>query len=282
MEQAILRFFESIRCDFLDAVFLTVTFLGEETFIIAMIALFYWVIDKKTGEFMIYTVLFSSCLNGAIKDFVKRPRPFEAGIVTRVESDNFLTPTVGLENSYSFPSGHSQNSASFFAALTLRKKRLWLFFLSSACVVAVMCSRLYLGVHYPSDVLVGAVLGILVALLSAAIYRSEYKNYLYFTLAAAISILLLFSNSEDTFKAAGSLLGASIGLMIEQKFVGFTNALSLFKKTVRVALGLIILLGIKLMLGLLPNFSLNAFLSYFILIFFATGVYPFIFKALKC
>jgi len=92
---------------------------------------------------------------GDLKHLFHRSRPFvEQAVVLRVSS----TTASNLRNDGSFPSGHSVNAfmiATLFAA-GLRRKRFLLFGL--AAVVAI--SRIYLGVHYPSDVLVGSCLGL--------------------------------------------------------------------------------------------------------------------------
>lgn len=106
---------------------------------------------KRTAALTVIALAFSYLLcQELIKDWAARPRPFTTleGIVT-------LVPP---EPSYSFPSGHT--ATSFACAWVLTKlcpKRGWL---SLFLAAAIGFSRIYVGVHYPSDVLFGALFGI--------------------------------------------------------------------------------------------------------------------------
>ena len=90
-----------------------------------------------------------SC-NLLLKPLVGRPRPFAM--------DPTLVPLIPLPTDASFPSGHTASSFAAFSALLFGKSRLWIPALALACAIAF--SRLYLLVHFPTDVLAGAVLGI--------------------------------------------------------------------------------------------------------------------------
>ncbi len=100
------------------------------------------------------------CTDVLLKAIVARPRPF------------LLNPDVTLivspPGSFSFPSGHS--GSCFACAVTLcfsKKKRLWIPALSLALLTAL--SRIYLYVHYPSDVIAGVILGTLCALVTVLV-----------------------------------------------------------------------------------------------------------------
>jgi undecaprenyl-diphosphatase len=74
---------------------------------------------------------------------------------------------VGCTNSASFPSNHAVNASALATLVTLYMPRLWLPAVALALLVGY--SRVYVGVHYPLDVLVGGVLGIVVALVLSAV-----------------------------------------------------------------------------------------------------------------
>lgn len=100
-----------------------------------------------------------------IRWFYFRPRPF-------MEFD--FTPLVGHEANASFPSGHA---AFFFALATViflfNKKAGW-WFLAGACLISL--SRVFVGLHYPADILAGAVVGVFSGWLVVKIYRRVVKK----------------------------------------------------------------------------------------------------------
>jgi membrane-associated phospholipid phosphatase len=91
-------------------------------------------------------------LNYAVKLIVKRPRPVLEG----------LPPLGGAPSSLSFPSAHATSSFAVATAMTRVEPLGALAFLLA---IALSLGRPYLGMHYPSDVLAGAVLGVVLGLL---------------------------------------------------------------------------------------------------------------------
>ena len=92
--------------------------------------------------------LFNDCL---VKNLICRPRPYDT-----VEG---LTILIAAPGSWSFPSGHACSSLAAANVWWRTLKRRWLKILLLVLAVLMALSRLYVGVHYPSDVLVGALVG---------------------------------------------------------------------------------------------------------------------------
>lgn len=93
------------------------------------------------------------CTNLILKNWVSRPRPWldVAG----------LTALVTENDPNSFPSGHTTAAFAFASALRHTAPRAWMKWAALAAAVLMAFSRLYVGVHYPSDVLAGVVIGLL-------------------------------------------------------------------------------------------------------------------------
>lgn len=112
------------------------------------------------------TVILAEAISGGLKPLLRRDRPSDSG------TDPL--PLVDVPATYSFPSGHATVSFACAAILTFALPRLVVPFYALAALIAF--SRVYVGVHYPSDVVVGAVLGTLIAIalrtLAAVLRRS--------------------------------------------------------------------------------------------------------------
>lgn len=218
MEAAILRFFESIRCPFLSGFFGIFSLLGEATVVGGVAILVFWLAPKRAGEQIIMTALTSFPLNSALKALVARPRPYVAGVVA-YEKPFFAD---GLDPYASFPSGHTQSSSSLFfsAADATRKRRLLI--AAGVLSVLVMLARMYFGAHYPTDVLTGLALGILVTVLWAAVFRRFYDlRHLILLFFAAASLAIAYAlPSHDMLQAAGLISGAAIALALSPYVIG--------------------------------------------------------------
>lgn len=105
------------------------------------------------------------CTNLILKHLVTRPRPWleVAGLTALVEESD---PN-------SFPSGHTTAAFAFAAALWRTAPDKWMRWAALACAVLMGLSRLYVGVHYPSDVLVGVLVGSLAGWLASLLCRRK-------------------------------------------------------------------------------------------------------------
>lgn len=167
--QILLWIQENLR-GFMDAPMRFITMLGDHGYFwIALTILLLFFRKSRKGAItaalaMIFTLL---AVNIVLKPLVARIRPYEV-----IEG---LTILVAREGEKSFPSGHAANSLTCAWALfrTMPKK-----FGVPVLVLAILIalSRLYVGVHYPSDVICGAAIGIALAELALLIVRSVAKK----------------------------------------------------------------------------------------------------------
>lgn len=267
----IIRSIQSISSPLFDVLFELFTILGEETLVIPLLALLYWAVDKRFGEFVGFSIFTSYLFNNALKDIFKSPRPIgEEGI--RVLRESTAT-------GYSFPSGHAQGAAAFWGSLAAYLKRRSGYLLSMVIILLVALSRLYLGVHYLEDVIAGVLLGLLVVLLCRFLFERYDPMGLYGFLFLLGILGLLVSRSTDYIKALGSYTGFFLGIWLEKKHVNFSTAGTLATKGFRVLFGVLLVFGIRTGLKLVfPEELLFDYLRYFALTFFAIGLYPWIFK----
>ena len=275
MELEILRNIQSIANPFFDFLFQLITICGEQIVLISIISIIYWTLDKKFGEYIAYSVLTSVLLNNAIKDIFKMKRPIgEEGIRTLREQ---------TATGYSFPSGHTQGASSFYGAMAIYLKKRVMYIIATVMIILIGFSRLYLGVHYPKDVIVGGILGVLTSLICYKLYnRVENKMLLYVITFAIFIPALTFAHSADFIKGMGTYLGFIIGIYIEKKYVNFSTEGSTGNKIIRVLLGIVILLVLQLGLKvLLPSATIFSFIRYSLISLVGIGVYPMVFKNLK-
>lgn len=161
MDGGVLLFIqEYIRNPILNAIMIFITTLGDRGYIwiAATIALLIPKKTRKIGVISAVALLGSLLINNElVKNLVKRPRPF----VTFTD----LQIIIPTPSQYSFPSGHT--SSSFAAAAVFYRylpKKLGLPSVILAGLIGF--SRMYVGVHYPTDVLAGVVMGICLSYLA--------------------------------------------------------------------------------------------------------------------
>lgn len=155
MEIAILDFIQSnLRCGIMDSVMIFITGLGDsgKIWIACTILLLLIPKTRKAGLAMgIALALEIVCCNVILKPFVARIRPCDVNTAVQLLIERPLD--------YSFPSGHTASSFAAASALYFGRKKLWI----PAAILAGLIgfSRLYLYVHYPTDVFAGALIGIM-------------------------------------------------------------------------------------------------------------------------
>jgi membrane-associated phospholipid phosphatase len=126
------------------------TLLGEEEFFLLLMPALYWCINAVLGVRVGFILLLSANLNYVLKLAFHGPRPYWYSVQVRAFS---------TESTFGMPSGHAQNAASVWGLLAVMVRRRWVWAVALALIVTIGLSRIYLGVHFPSDVLVGWLIG---------------------------------------------------------------------------------------------------------------------------
>lgn len=156
---------ENIRCTFLDVVMPFFTRLCDdgEIWILCGIILLFFKKYRKFGVFILVGMLLGSIIgNEILKPIIARPRPCHI-----YEMLHEMLIDVPKLTSYSFPSGHTTSSVIAATVLMRANKKFGFFAVPLAFLIAF--SRMYLFVHFPTDILGGTVLGILIGFYTVTI-----------------------------------------------------------------------------------------------------------------
>jgi len=167
----------SFRTPALTSLMFTASFLGSKEFIFAVSIIVITVLlvknKRKTAATYAATLLLSIGLNNLIKFLIHRDRPD--------------LPPLEEASFYSFPSGHSMNSLVFYGLLAYftyhysknRPLGLAAYLFAAVIVILIGFSRIYLGAHYPTDVLAGFIAGVCVLSAAAVIDKTLRLNELF-------------------------------------------------------------------------------------------------------
>jgi undecaprenyl-diphosphatase len=177
MELEILHWFETLHNPILNPIMYFITTLGDKGFIWILIALAMFAVlpkrYRKVGFSIVFALILSLIMcNGVMKNLWHRVRPFNTD--PTLYSGQLYNIFASIHD-WSFPSGHT--SASFAAAIAIfmwrKKEGLW----AIALATLIALSRLYLTVHYPTDVLASLILGSLYGVISYFIVKWMIGKY---------------------------------------------------------------------------------------------------------
>ena len=200
------------------------------------VLIIYWCIDAQRGARLGIVLIISSWINMLVKSIVKMPRPFS------------FDSSLGMihETGYSFPSGHSQMTFTLFFLLAywicqkltgnkLLIKKLLIWIISSFIILLVGFSRIYLGVHFPVDVLFGFIAGGLIVGLFIAgdkkitslLETGGKRGQL--IIAALTSLVMMYAIPDDP-RLSALFLGFVGGYAFQIKEISFFALGSILEK----------------------------------------------------
>jgi membrane-associated phospholipid phosphatase len=283
----VFEFFRSIATPGLDKVVKVVTDLGSVSFYMIAIPIIYWCVNKSLGFSLGMITSISSYINVGLKFIFKIPRPYVA--YPHLDAPDYLLSTG---TGWSFPSGHAQGTSTFWAYSAWQVKRAGFTALSVIIVAVVGLTRVYATVHYPTDVLVGTALGLIIVQLYMYLEHilAQRKTRISVGTAVAASIVIpgvafaLSSISFELARESASLLGFTMGLgvgyALEKEYVKYDVRACLLIQVVKVLWGLAVLMGIRYGLkAILPEGSFWQMLRYAVMALWGTYGAPLMFKA---
>jgi membrane-associated phospholipid phosphatase len=243
---------QAIHSPMVDVFFNGVTSLGSEEFYLFLLPLLYWCIDKRLAQRLAYLFLFSAYSNAALKGLFRHPRPFEFD--PRVLKLDWVPAD---ELGYGFPSGHSQSAITAWGYLAVWVGRRWMWMLAATLVILVAFSRMYLGVHFPTDVLGGLLIGgvwlglfvVIEPRLEHWLSRQTFGLQIGLALVVPAALLLAYSSGDAT-AAMGTLIGLGVGIVVEGRAVRFSPGGPIWQRAARFVVGVVGILilreGLKL------------------------------------
>lgn len=213
----LIRVIQNIESPALTVIMKIITSLGAEFAYLALLPLIFWCINEKRGIRLGTAVLLSAWLNSAVKNVLKQPRPYQ------------LDPSVGraVENSYGIPSGHAQGSLTFWGIVGGWIRQPAGLILAIVLPLLIGFSRLYLGVHFPTDVLAGWFLALIV--LGVYYFGTPSIETLFKSLNIRFRILIVALiayvmnglNPQD-ISMGGAFFGMAVGYIIMTEWFAFS------------------------------------------------------------
>ena len=297
----ILMYLQSIRNELLTGIFTFFTICTEVPVITVLTAMLYWCINKKAGQRILFALAGSLNINVAVKNIVKMPRP--------IGTKGLISLRTQTATGYSFPSGHTQTATTFWTSMITQFKNIWIYIIGILMILGAGISRLYLAVHWPMDVIVGWILGIILSILFIKLfdYIDNSKNYYILVIIMLIfGVCTYFVGGEDFYKLFGLYSGFALGYMVEDTYISFSTEnkqrKNIFSKStskiegtkgkiLRFIIGIISLLIVYLIIKNIENtfmigkneeiINIFKYLKYTIIVFWGVAIAPALFKLFK-
>lgn len=269
-----LEWMTSFEGSVLTTFFKLVSSLANETLYLVIISFLYWCVSKRKAFHMIVMLCFSGYIGIMVKEFMKIPRPYTYdGIEALYEKS-----AAG----YSFPSTHVQLSTTFWGSFMILCKKRIVWIIGIIFIILVAISRLYLRVHWLSDIIGAVLFSVIVVYLYTKVTMelSDRKFILLQRIILAVSLIMYVMTSQvDNLKLLGVLTGSTIGIMLENHSINMNESNDFKMQVVKTVLGLSIMLIMQFILKkVIPDMY---YLRYAVTGITITFLCPFIFHMLR-
>jgi membrane-associated phospholipid phosphatase len=217
-ELQIIERIHEYRTPALDAFFTFLNYFDRQEFLFVLIPTLWLVVGWKTGLRIYYILFLNNLVNHALKHYFASPRPFQ------------LDASLGIiqVKGYGFPSGAAQTVMLLSCILLQNWKSPWRWPVAITYILFISFSRVYLGVHFPTDILAGWVVGFaLWALYAYSQPRLEKQLKKWtapqlFLLSGAVPLLLIgLQNTSSVISISGSAMGMGIGIFLNHTYGWF-------------------------------------------------------------
>lgn len=231
-----------------DPIFRLVTGFGGDVALMVLVLMLFWVCERRLAVWLALLLLVSAVLNAMLKSLIQHPRP---------PASYQKVP----ESGYGFPSGHAQASATLYGSFAHHWKSTPFRTGMALLITMVSLSRIYLGVHYPGDVIGGALIGIVLAWCGAILWvhwsprlTERFIRRGVLLLLPALGLLLLVAALREPSSSLipGALFGACAGMVLPGG-VSLGPAADIRTGLLRSVVGLFILLPLVALMLPLPE-----------------------------
>ena len=250
---------EKIRMPGLNELMLLVTRLGEETAFLVVALIVFWCVDKKKGYYVMAVGFLGTMFNQILKLSCRVPRPWV------LDPDfTILEQARKAATGYSFPSGHTTSAVGTFGCLSVVAERKWWRSICIALPVLVGFSRMYVGVHTPADVLVGAATALVLIFLLRKPTLEGGIRQMKTVIAAMVAVSVLFllyvsfwnfpadmdqhnmeSGIKNAYTMIGCLTGVAIVYLVDENYLHFPEKAVWWVQIIKIVVGLGLVLAVK-------------------------------------
>ena len=278
-----------------QAIAKAVTFIGGETVMLLVLLVVLFCYKKEAGKRCGFTMVAASMWFPMIKNIVLRVRPYMAHperveALTVVQED--ADPLDIIQQGYSFPSGHSANAAAMYGSIAREIRKKWMWWLAVIVPLLIGLSRFVVGVHYPTDVLGGWLVGLAAIGFSALLEKKVKKEWVRSMILLAVTVPGIFwCTSRDYFTSLGLLIGMVTVFPYEKKYINFQDTKNVWAMILRVAGAFAVYAVMNTVLKLpfdkewLNSGTLGANMirsaRYALMLFVLLGVYPRVFPVFE-
>ena len=161
------------------------TFMGNTEFYLLLLPAIYWCIDRHLGIRVGVVLMLNSALFDLLKMTFHDPRPYWYDLRVRLIGSG--------ESSFGLPSGHAQNAIVFWGLIAAYIQKWWFWLIAIFIAATVGLSRAFLGVHFPTDILGGWALGIIVLILILWLEAPFLRWFNRYSTGMRIAMVFVFS-----------------------------------------------------------------------------------------